>query len=140
MLSVAAPFSFSLPLTLQTNSIPESLHSHSILSTSSFFTATSEVIRSCKADAYVLVSQPGIHVEDVTIDKNAGVHLKDLIDGVDKSGRWVVENVYVDEKKDMVAVIEALQDVVVKSCDALVEGVDAKSTATLPLRPKSSRS
>jgi len=58
--------------------------------------------------------------------------LKDLLSGVDEPGRCVVENVYADGEKDMVAIIESLQDVVVQACDALVEGVDAKSTTHPP--------
>jgi len=72
-------------------------------------------------------------VEDITTDKNTGVHLKDLFDGVDKSRRWVVENTYADKQKDMFAVIEKLQYVAVTACDALVEDIDAKSTTTVLL-------
>jgi hypothetical protein len=61
------------------------------------------------------------------------VHIKDLLASVDAERRLIAENVFVDGiDNDMGAVVETLQGVARRECDARVKGVDAKSNTANP--------
>ncbi|KAF8252623.1 BIG1-domain-containing protein [Wilcoxina mikolae CBS 423.85] len=111
------------------SSIPSSARTHNILSTTSFISLASAEIKKCESDAYILVSQPGLHIEDLTATKHAGVHIKDLLASVDADRRLIAGNVFVTggNEGDMGAVVEKLQSVAERECDARVKGVDAKT-------------
>ena len=123
-------------------SIPQSARKHHILSTEAFAALAVAQIRQCASDAFILVSQPGLHVEDLATRARpvqAGVHLKELLAGVPAERQWLAENVYVhgvnanananggEAVVDMGVVVERLQEAAMRDCGAVLKGVDAKS-------------
>ncbi|KAF8538523.1 vacuolar ATP synthase subunit S1-domain-containing protein [Trichophaea hybrida] len=129
--ALTSAFSDTSPYFLisSSSSIPPSARIHNILSTTSFISIASAEIKKCESDAYILVSQPGLHIEDLTATKHAGVHIKDLLTSVDADRRLIAENVFVTggNEGDMGAVVEKLQGVAERVCNARVKGVDAKT-------------
>ncbi|KAI5820776.1 BIG/ATPase V1 complex, subunit S1 [Pyronema omphalodes] len=122
-------FSDTSPYILVSSSsgIPDAPRTHRILSSTTFAQAAKEVVTRCDADNYILVSQPGLHIEDLS-QPHSGVHLKDLLSSVDEEFKWVASNVFVPSvEHDMGSVIESLQHEVVEKCGARLMGVDAKT-------------
>ncbi|KAA8909307.1 BIG/ATPase V1 complex, subunit S1 [Sphaerosporella brunnea] len=129
--SLASAFSDTSPYILLSphSSIPAAARDQSFLPSSQFLNTARDVIKKCDADAYVIVSQPGVHIEDFAA---AGVHMKDLVQEVGRKA-WVADFVYADSQRaDMGGVVEALQELAVGGCNAVVEGVDAKTATFKP--------
>jgi hypothetical protein len=123
LVSTQTPYGSSPPPAASTKLTLDSIHeTRSIIPSSRFLATAKQAITRCDVDAFVLVSQPGLHISDLSGD---AVHLKDLLS---ETPGWVADHVFADSAaEDMGGVIETLQAEAVGACGAAVEGVDAKS-------------
>ncbi|KAH8147408.1 uncharacterized protein LAJ45_08564 [Morchella importuna] len=96
-----------------------------LLETSAFVQTAKGIISYCDADAYILVTQPGLHASDFAHASSAP-RLSTVFKEVGVERAQAVSKVYeYDVKFEDIA--DILQDFAIATCDAEVEEVDAKT-------------
>lgn len=114
----------SQPLT-PTRHFSQADNAKPLLETSAFVQTAKGIISYCDADAYILVTQPGLHASDFAHASSAP-RLSTVFKEVGVERAQAVSKVYeYDVKFEDIA--DILQDFAIATCDAEVEEVDAKT-------------